>query len=64
MSEMVFIGLVTEEWSHSQRMRLYNEMNKPSEFKHWVEDSFNKIKNKLSPKRRKEMEEQLKEKLK
>jgi len=46
-SEMEFIGLVSEEWVQGQRERLLREMNSPYEFKMWVLDSRDKLKNSL-----------------
>ena len=47
VAEMEFIGLVSMEWTHGQRERLYREMNKPSEFKQWIIDSRENIRNKF-----------------
>ena len=60
LAEMEFIGLVTPEWSQSQRMRLFSELNKPNEFKDWVETGFKNIRKKLSFKRKKELDEEIK----
>ncbi len=47
LAEMEFIGLVSMEWTQGQRERLYREMNKPSEFKQWIIDSRENIRNKF-----------------
>ncbi|MFW6130938.1 MAG: hypothetical protein ACOC56_07115, partial [Atribacterota bacterium] len=60
LAEMEFIGLVSAEWSQSQRERLYREMNKPQEFKSWVESGLEKAKKKLPFHRKKELEKEIK----
>jgi len=47
LDEMVFINLVTQEYANNQRKRLYRELNKPQEFKSWLDDSIGKIKSKV-----------------
>lgn len=47
LAEMVFVGVVTEEWAQGQRERLYRELNKPEEFKDWVDEGKKKIKEKF-----------------
>lgn len=38
LSKYEFIGVISSEWADEQRIRLFNEMNKPEEFKDWVSD--------------------------
>lgn len=43
LAEYTFKGVVSDEWADSQRKRLYNELNKPEEFKEFTEDVKQKI---------------------
>lgn len=43
LAEYTFKGVVSDEWSDYQRKRLYNELNKPEEFKEFTEDVKQKI---------------------
>ena len=58
LDEMVFIKLVTPEFAQSERMRLYNELNRPAEFRSWIDDSISKVKNKFKGKKNNEIKEQ------
>lgn len=46
LAKYEFIGVVSSEWVDGQRKRLYNELNKPSEFKESVVRAKDKLKSK------------------
>jgi len=47
LKEGVRIKVITKEYAQEQRQRIYNELNKPSEFKEWVGNKLNNAKKKI-----------------